>query len=474
MSLAMGTRRAFLRHLAVGAALIASRPSWARASGLPMCRFVRPDDPAYEAARADFNRRFDVYPRAILFACNTDDVVSGMRLAIDKGVDLRARAGGHSFEAYSLLEDGLVIDVSQIQHVEVAQDGRSARVGAGARLGDIYRQLWDAGQLTIPAGSCPTVGITGLTLGGGFGLLSRQRGLTCDALIEAQMVTADQGVVRASEKENPDLFWALRGGGGGNFGIVTELTFRVDPIGDVAVASMSWPWEQIREVTDAWQQWAPAVDRRLVSTIGLVPPPQALGLFALHDGSPDELRALMQPLAKVGTPELDIYTMPWIDLRRGLNEPRSVLAPQAGVPPRFKGSSAYLYEPLPPEAIDAIVDNLTSAPGDVDLLQLDNYGGAVADVAPDATAFFHRGALASLQFWAQWYDAAEDVAQLAWVETFRRALLPWTRGAYVNYIDGDIADWPVQYHGDNFDQLRQVKRDWDPNDVFHFPQSIPP
>ncbi|HME91636.1 MAG TPA: BBE domain-containing protein, partial [Myxococcaceae bacterium] len=213
---------------------------------------------------------------------------------------------------------------------------------------------------------------------------------------------------------------------------------------------------------------------RLFSTIGLVPPPQAVGLFALHDGSPDELRALIQPLAKVGTPELDIATLPWIDLTRGLNEPRSVLAPQGGVPPRFKGSSAYLYKPLPPEAIDTIVDNLTSAPGDGDLLQLDNYGGAVADVAPDATAFFHRGALASLQFWAQWYDAAEDAAQVAWVEQFRSALLPWTRGAYVNYIDGDIADWPVQYHGDNFDQLRQVKRDWDPNDVFHFPQSIPP
>src|SRR5215813_11869987 len=161
----METRRAFLRQLAAGAALIASRPSWARASGLPICRVVRPEDPDYDGARADFNRRFDVHPRAILFACSTEEVISGMRLALDKGVDLRARGGGHSFEAYSLLEDGLVIDVSQIQHVEVAQDGRSARVGAGARLGDIYQRLWEAGQLTIPAGTCLSVGITGLTLG---------------------------------------------------------------------------------------------------------------------------------------------------------------------------------------------------------------------------------------------------------------------------------------------------------------------
>jgi FAD/FMN-containing dehydrogenase len=472
MSFRVETRRAFLKQIAAGAVLVASRPSWAGAD-LPMCRIVRPGDPDYDGARAEFNRRFDVYPRAILFACSTDDVVQGVRMARDKGVGLCARAGGHSFEGYSLLEDGWVIDVSQIRHVQVAEDRRSARVGAGVKLGEVYRQLWDAGQLVIPGGTCPSVGLTGLTLGGGFGLLSRRRGLTCDALIEAEMVTAGGEVVRANENQNPDLFWALRGGGGGNFGIVTELIFRVEPIGDVAVASMSWPWEQIRDVTDAWQRWAPAVDRRLVSIIGLVPPAQPLVLFAFHDGTVDELRALMQPITKVGTPTLDVQAARWIDLTRGSTGRPGVTTPKNGIPTRFKGSSAYLYEPLPSEAIGAIVENLSSAPGTDDILQLDNYGGAVADIAPDATAFFHRGALASLQFWAEWREGVENAAHLAWVDRFRRDLLPWTRGAYVNYIDGDIADWPAQYHGTNFDRLRQVKRDWDPDDVFHFPQSIP-
>jgi FAD/FMN-containing dehydrogenase len=440
-----------------------------------MCRIVRPGDPDYDQARTDFNLRFDVRPQAILFACNTADVVDGVRMARDKGIELRARAGGHSFEAYSLVEDGLVIDVSPIAHVRVAKDLRTARIGAGIKLGEVYRQLWDASHLAIPAGSCPTVGATGLTLGGGFGFLSRQRGLTCDAIVEAEMVTADGDVVRASEDENPDLFWALRGGGGGNFGIVTELTFRVEPIGDVALTVLLWPPEQLSEMIDGWQRWTVGIDRRLVSVTYFPPPDQSPRVVALLDGAPDELRALIQPLLEVGTPKLEIppYSTPWIDFTRSFGGSLAAPIKINGIPSKFKSSSAYLFELLPPEAIATMIENLRRAPG-LDYVQFDNWGGAVSDVAPDSTAFFHRGALASLQLWSSWADDSEEPAHLAWVDAIRRAMLPWTRGAYVNYIDGDIADWPVRYHGDNFDRLRQVKRAWDPENVFHFPQSIPP
>src|SRR5262249_14573795 len=210
----METRRKFIGQLAAGAALVAWRPSWARVSDAPMCRIVRPGDADYDLVRTDFNLRFDVHPRAILFACNTDDVAQGVRWARDQGIELRARAGGHSFEGYSLVDDGLVIDISPIAHVKVSSDNGTAQIGAGISLGDAYRKLWDAGRLAIPGGTCGTVGLAGLTLGGGFGLLSRRRGLTCDALLEVEMVTADGDVVRASESQNSDLFWALRGGGG--------------------------------------------------------------------------------------------------------------------------------------------------------------------------------------------------------------------------------------------------------------------
>jgi FAD/FMN-containing dehydrogenase len=144
-----------------------------------------------------------------------------------------------------------------------------------------------------------------------------------------------------------------------------------------------------------------------------------------------------------------------------------------GAPQKFKNSSGFISQPLPPEAIATMIENLGSAPG-LDYVQFDNYGGAVSEVAPNATAFFHRDALASLQFRASWEDDSEESAHVAWVNRIREAMLPWTRGAYVNYIDGNIPDWPAQYHGDNFERLRQVKRAWDPENVFHFPQSIPP
>ena len=441
-----------------------------------MCRIVWPGDPDYDLVRTDFNLRFDVRPWAILFACSTADVVEGVRMAREAGAELRARAGGHGFEAYSLIEDGLVIDVSSIAYVRVAKDLRTARIGAGIKLGDAYQQLWDAGHLAIPAGSCTSVGLTGLTLGGGFGVLSRERGLACDALVEAEMVTANGDVVRASEAENPDLFWALRGGGGGNFGIVTELTFRVEPIGDVAVTNVEWPQEQLPDVVDAWQRWVPGIDRRLLSVTYFPPPNQRPRVFTFLNGSSDELEALIQPLLRVGTPDLIVppTSESWIELARRFREP--LAAPgriDGGFPRKFKGSSAYLSQPLPPEAIATMIENLGRAPGR-NFVQADNYGGAVSEVAPDATAFFHRNALASLQFWGDWDDDSEEPAHLAWINAIRKAMLPWTRGAYVNYIDGNIADWPAQYHGDNFERLRQVKRDWDPENVFHFPQSIPP
>lgn len=445
---------------------------------MPMCRVVRPGDADYDSARSEFNLRFDVRPRAILFACNTDDVAQGVRWARDQGIELRARAGGHSYEGYSVVEDGLVIDISPIAHVEVFPDGSKARIGAGISLGDAYQKLWDAGRLAIPGGTCGTVGLAGLTLGGGFGLLSRRRGLTCDALAEAEMVTADGGVVRASESQNSDLFWALRGGGGGNFGIVTELTFRVQPVGDLALSFISWPWEQLADMLDAWQRWAPGIDRRLVSAAYCPDPSQSPWVAAYLDGRPDELQSLTEPLLKIGTPTVDVPPMavPWIDIA-GIASGSLRTPTIDGAPAKFKASSAYISDLLSSKAIAALIENLRIAPGSgshFNFAQFDNLGGAVGDVAPDATAFVHRGSLASLLFYADWTDDADQQAQVGWVDAFRNAMLPWSDGAYINYIDRNILDWPAQYYGDNFARLRQVKTAWDPANVFRFPQSIPP
>ncbi|MCY0989542.1 FAD-binding oxidoreductase [Nannocystis sp. ILAH1] len=229
-------------------------------------RVVYPGDPDYAAARRDYNLRIDVRPSAIVFAQQPLDVQSAVAWARANGVPPAMRSGRHSYEGFSLVENGIVIDVSSLDSVEYDDATGLAKIGAGAQLLPIYEALAHR-NVTIPGGSCPTVGIAGLTLGGGFGLLGRSRGLTCDSLVEVEMVDAKGGIVLASETRNSELFWALRGGGGGNFGVVTSFTFRAAPIGPVAIYRIQWPWEQIQAVTAAWQAWAPGTDRRLVSIL---------------------------------------------------------------------------------------------------------------------------------------------------------------------------------------------------------------
>jgi FAD/FMN-containing dehydrogenase len=226
-------------------------------------RVIRPQDPDYGEARWDFNTRVSRFPAAIVICAETRDVQNAIRWARQQDYPLRARAGGHSYEAFSTVDDGLVVDLGGLSEVSVDARRGEVRVGAGVRLGDLYRHLWEH-RLALSAGTCPSVGIAGLTLGGGFGFLSRQDGLTCDNLLAVDLVDADGAVLRASDQEHPELFWALRGGGGGNFGIATSFTFRMRSIGDVALYSVTWPWDDVADVLDTWQRWAPFVDERLV------------------------------------------------------------------------------------------------------------------------------------------------------------------------------------------------------------------
>src|SRR5215212_3156672 len=232
-----------------------SAPSPARSVGLTG-RVIWPQDPSYDEARQSFNARFSRFPSAIVVCDNMSDVRNAIRWARQEEVPLRARSGGHSYEAFSVVDVGLVIDVGGLTGVEVDASRGEAVIGAGVRLLDGYRRLWEHG-VTIPAGTCPSVGIGGLTLGGGIGFLSRQYGLTCDNLVAVELVDADGQTLRASEEKHPDLFWALHGGGGGNFGIATAFTFRVHPIGDVVTCTVTWPWDDTPEVLDTWQRWAP-------------------------------------------------------------------------------------------------------------------------------------------------------------------------------------------------------------------------
>jgi FAD/FMN-containing dehydrogenase len=425
---------------------------------------VRAGDAAYDAARANYNARFAVRPQVIVFASGNDDVANAVRWARENKVALRPRSGRHSYEGYSLVDNGLVLDVSAMSSVAVDTAARTAHVGAGCDLLTLYTQLAASG-LTLPSGSCNSLGIGGVTLGGGYGLVSRKLGLTCDQLLGADLVGADGKLLRASPSENPDLFWALRGGGGGNFGVVTAFDFALTPIGgDVATYTVSWALADFPSVMGAWQKWAPYADPALFSTLSA----DQKNVYAagMYLGTVDDMRKQTAPLFAAGTPRNPQFkALAYIDAVRQFGD-------DAGTP-KFKGSSGYIKTPLPDAALKVIVDALAASPGPNTTLQFDALGGAVASVAADATAFPHRQALFNVQLEAYWMNDAAEASNRKWVADTRAALLPYTDGAYVNYIDSDIGDFATAYYGANRSKLAGLKRTWDPDGFFSFPQSVP-
>lgn len=271
-------------------------------------RIVTPDDPGYEQARTNNNLNNPKYPRVIVFCQDTKDVINALNWARENNEPFRIRSGRHSYENYSLLNKGLVIDISDMNDIQLNLQEMTVKIEAGANLGSVYRVLGEQG-VTIPAGTESSVGVVGLTLGGGIGMLSRPFGLTCDNLIEIEMVgvSGHEGatVIQANRQKNSDLLWAScgGGGGGGNFGIVTALTFKLHPINDVAIFSITWGWEDFERAFDAWQKWAPYTDERLTSQIELkskeIGEIVAQGEFV---GSASELKKLLRPLRKTGAP----------------------------------------------------------------------------------------------------------------------------------------------------------------------------
>jgi FAD/FMN-containing dehydrogenase len=425
-----------------------------------------PGDPLYEDGRREFNGRFDRHPAGIVYSADTADVQNAISWARAQGLPISVRSGGHSYEASSVLDNRLVIDLGGIAHLEVDHAAGVATVGPGVRLLDLYRALAAEG-VAIAAGTCPGVGLGGLLLGGGVGFRSRRDGLTCDSLLDAEVVLADGRVVRASASALPDLFWALRGGGGGNFGIATSFTLRTSPATDVAMASITWPWDEAAQVISTWQAWAPHTDLRLSSSLAFFRPDSGvIGFTALLLGPVDELEGLLAPLLTIGSPSPYLRALSWLEAAEELAGPG---ADQV----TFKNGSAFVYRPLPPEAIALTVDQMALAPAPANLISFFALGGAISKIAPGATAFPHRRALCDLQIQAYWQEPWQEAENVAWVNGFRQALAPYTSGAYVNYIDADQPDWATAYYGRNLNRLMRVKARYDPENFFNAPQSIP-
>ncbi len=446
---------------------------------------VLPSSSAYDQARLLFDTRFDaVMPRAIVFCESTADVQRTVRWAREHAVRIVPRAGGHSYGGYSTTT-GVIVDVSRLNGITL-DPSRRAVVGAGARLIDVYQKLALNGR-TVPAGSCPTVGIAGLALGGGVGFASRKYGLTCDNLLEATVVLADGSAVVANLHEHPDLYWALRGGGGGSFGIVTRLVFRTHPVGQVATYAIEWPWPDAAKVVQAWQKLAPHAPDGLFSVVNLnsvVAGRARITSAGQLFGSADRLRALVNPLANAGTPtRFTVTSRSYLDAQEMWAGCSGTIA-ECHLPPQgqlgrstFKGKSSFANKPLSLKAINAMIRQIESriiTGSGSGVILLDSYGGAINRVKKDATAFVHRDALFSMQYLAYWDPSAAAEPNLRWLRGFYSAMRPYVSPfAYQNYIDPDLGNWERAYYGTNFDRLIAVKRRYDPQNVFRSSQSIP-
>jgi len=457
---------------------------------------VRPGDAAYTVSKRLFDPRFDsLRPAGIAYCRNPHDVATCLAFVRKFGVPVAARCGGHSYAGWSSTS-GLIIDVTRMSGVNVS--GSTATVGAGTRLVDFYNGLAAHGR-AVPGGSCPTVGIAGLTLGGGVGVVSRAYGLTSDNVQSLQIVTADGQVRTCSSSQNSDLFWACRGGGGGNFGVVTSFTFRTYPAGEIVLFFLSWPWSQAARVISAWQSWAPHAPDALWSNLhlaaapgGAVPAIQVGGTFL---GSLGAASAQLEKLyAAAGSPPSSPFmeTTSWLHAMLVEAGCASLTVDQCHLPTQNPAGqlaraseyakSDYFTKPLSSHGIGTLLagvesfQRLAGASGASGGIAFDALGGAVNRVAPGATAFVHRDALFQAQYTTTWpagSAAAAVTRQHAWQQSFWQSMRPYASGqAYQNYVDPALTNWRQAYYGANYARLSQVKGTYDPDRVFTFPQAV--
>jgi FAD/FMN-containing dehydrogenase len=468
-------------------------PNWESLQGRIDGDVALPGSPAYQALPPPFNARFrDVRPAAVVSCASSQDVAEATSFARRHGLELETRAGGHSFAAHSSTR-GVLLDVTPMRSVRVA--GGVATVGAGARLGEVYEALQEH-DLTIPGGTCPPVGVAGLTLGGGLGILGRKYGVTSDHLIGAEVVLADGRILRCDDHHEADLFWALRGAGAGNFGVVTTLVFRALPAPPTTTnVHLAWPYAQAAAVIGAWQRWAPTAPDELAAslkiTAGADPDrPPAVDLYgAFHGSRADAARLVEELVGQVGADPtaaaLMSMTWPrtrkfWAELGNPAEESGRPSVPQPPQAQCLYAKSEFFARPLPAGAVGALLEAFVEGRTAGESRELDfmPWGGAYNHRPPDATAFVHRDQLFQLKHAVVVGPDAPPADQAAAHRAVTRSwasVHPWGSGrVFQNFADPDLEHWAQAYYGPNYDRLVRVKARYDPANLFRFQQSLPP
>ncbi len=435
------------------------------------------DHERYDEARGVFNVMIDKRPAVIAECASPQDVVDALALADREGYEVAVRSGGHSVAGMSVNDGGIVIDVRPMHAVVVDPAARTARVGSGATWSDVDRATQEHGLATT-GGRVSTTGVAGFTLGGGSGWLERSCGLACDNLLAVDLVTADGRQVTASEDENPDLFWALHGGGG-NFGVATSLLFRLHEVGPLVTAGlMLWPGDAAPDIARHYRDFAEGAPEELGSgLIMLTGPPEEfvpphlqgttlVAIAGMWAGAVEDGAAVLQPIRDLA-PEVDLVgPMPYADFQCMIDDP-----------PGFRHYwSADHHSSFPDDALDVYVKYGAERQSPLSQQLLLPWGGAVARIGDDATPMTNRDVSWITHPFAVWADAADDARNIEWARAFRRDIGRYaTGGVYLNFI-GDEGEDRVRaaYGDDKYRRLAAIKAEWDPSNRFQGNQNIKP
>ncbi|MEZ5077692.1 MAG: FAD-binding oxidoreductase [Solirubrobacterales bacterium] len=437
-----------------------------------------PGSAEYDDACTLFNAMIEKRPALVARCAVPEDVVASLAFARQHGIPVAVRAGGHSATGISICDDGLVIDMRGIDEIEVDPERRVARVGGGAAWAAVDRATQEHGLATV-GGRVSTTGVAGLTLGGGSGWLERKHGLACDNLVAAELVTADGRLVRAAAEENPDLFWALRGGGG-NFGVVTAFEFRLHPVGPEVYAGLIFhPVERAPELIARWRDVMADAPEELGLAFAYMTVPEdeedlpaelrgglAAMVAGVYAGPAVEGEAAMAPLRELEAAVDTFAPMPYADFQCSIDDP-----------PGFRNYwTAEQLPDLSDEAIAAIHARALEMPGSSPQIFCVAWGGAVARAGREDSPLAGRDAGFVIHPLMLWEDPADDAAVIAWGRGFRDSLDEFaTGGAYLNFIsESDHRRVRSQYDPESYARLAEIKAKWDPDDVFRASGHVPP
>jgi FAD/FMN-containing dehydrogenase len=440
-------------------------------------QIVLPDDSNYNEVREIWNAMIDRRPAVIVQCAEADDVLHAISYARKNGLEISIRGGGHNIAGSALCDNGVLIDFSNMTTVRVDAQKRRAYVEPGATLGDFDKAV-QAHGLATPVGINSTTGIAGLTLGGGFGWLTRKYGMTIDNLVSAEMVTADGRKIRVSKDENTDLFWAIRGGGG-NFGVVTQFEFALYPVGpEILAGLLVFPIDQAKQVLEKYRNFVKTAPEELNIWVVLRKAPplpflpedvhgkEVVVLAIFYAGNIAEGEKLIDPLRRFGAAYGEhIGAQPYAQWQQAFDP---LLTP--GARNYWKSHN---FTELSDGALNSIIEYAGKLPSPQCEIFIGLISGAANRVPSDAMAYGHRDAKLVLNVHGRWEEAAQDKTCITWARAFFEASKPYaSSGAYVNFMTGDEGDRVAAAYGVNYARLKQIKKKFDPENIFHNNQNI--